>query len=232
MTLKHYEQAGVAMTCRGFGEYEAMFGLTAAELAAGAILDVAAGGSSFVAEARARGFEAYAVDPRYGEAASRWAQEAKAEIETSTEKLAALKESFDWSYYGSIEQHRKGRLASLAQFAAHAETSDVYRYGALPELPFRDDTFELILCSHFLFLYAEAFGESFHEASVRELMRVCKPGGVIKIYPLLSLKWEPYAGLQELMDLVRAEGGQPYLRASGLPFIPGSTHRLDIVAGS
>ncbi|MCR2806529.1 class I SAM-dependent methyltransferase [Paenibacillus soyae] len=231
MKQSYYEQVGVAMTCRGFAEYEAMFGLREEELRRGPILDVAAGGSSFTAEARARGFETYAVDPRYEGDVSRWIEEAREEIEVSTAKLDALKEKFDWSYYGSIDRHREGRIVSLDQFAGHVHSESgpsIYSGGALPELPFADDSFAIVLCSHFLFLYAEQFGQAFHKESVRELMRVCKPGGIVRIYPLISLKWEPYEGLEELMELVRAEGGTPALRDSRLPFIPGSNQMLEI----
>lgn len=220
-----YDQVGVAMTCRGYEEYKAMFGLTEAELSAEPILDVAAGGSSFTAEARGCGFEAVAVDPRYNGNVLAWVEEAREEIESSTAKLDALKDRFDWSYYGSIDQHRRGREASLSKFASHVQSPSgalCYKGGSLPSLPFEDDEFAFVLCSHFLFLYAEQFGHSFHEESLRELMRVCKPGGTVRIYPLISLHWKPYEKLGDLMEMIRREGGSPALKSSGLPFIPGS----------
>lgn len=232
MSKKFYEQVGVAMTCRSFEEYKAMFGLNEAELTEGPILDVAAGGSSFTAEARSRGYEAVAVDPRYNGEVLAWIAEAREEIESSTAKLDALKDRFDWSYYGSIDRHREGRVASLSKFASHVHSQDgafCYKEGSLPMLPFEDHTFAVVLCSHFLFLYAEQFGYSFHEKSVRELMRVCQPGGTVRIYPLLSLHWKPYDRLEELLEMIRKEGGNPTLKNAGLPFIPGSNQFLDIV---
>lgn len=232
MSNMFYEQAGVAMTCRGFEEYRAMFGLTEAELAAGPILDVAAGGSSFTAEARGRGLEAIAVDPRYNGSVLTWIDEAKDEIASSTAKLEALKDRFDWSYYGSIEQHRRGRESSLSKFASHVQSQDgafCYKGGSLPSLPFEDDEFAFVLCSHFLFLYKEQFGYLFHEESVLELMRVCRPGGTVRIYPLVSLHWKPYEELEDLMEMIRRNGGSPALKSSGLPFIPGSNRLLEIV---
>jgi hypothetical protein len=52
----------VLITSRSYGEYRAMFGLTADDLAGG-VLDVCAGGSSFIAECSARRVPAWAVDP-------------------------------------------------------------------------------------------------------------------------------------------------------------------------
>lgn len=109
---ERYEQSGVAMTCRSFAEYAAMFGLEPEAFHGIAVADVAAGASSFCAGARAAGADAYAFDPRFGEPLGSWAQSAREEIELSTAKLDALKETFDWSYYGTLERHHAERIAS------------------------------------------------------------------------------------------------------------------------
>lgn len=231
MAARGYEQVGVAMTCRGYDEYMRMFALDENELSAGEVLDVAAGGSSFTAEATARGFSAIAADPRYGLEVRQWIAEAEREIETSTAKLAKLEDEFDWSYYGSVDRHRAGRKESLARFEADVmkrEAGERYIGGSLPELPFDDDRFSLVLCSHFMFLYADQFGYDFHKASINELMRICRPGGQIRIYPLLSLSWEPFSGLAALMEHIEGTGARAELLSSQLPFIPGSGHLLSI----
>lgn len=223
MSQARYEQVGVAMTCRGYEEYIRMFDLKETDLAGGSILDVAAGGSSFTADAKARGYEAYAVDPRYGSNVSKWVEEAREEIGTSTEKLAKISDVFDWTYYGSIDRHRAGREASLIKFETDATEpigQSSYVFGKLPELPFADGTFSLVLCSHFLFLYAEQFGYEFHKQAIAELMRVTRKGGQIRIYPLQALNWEPFAQLDELLASVEANGGNVQLLPTGLPFIP------------
>ncbi|MCA0754669.1 class I SAM-dependent methyltransferase [Paenibacillus sp. N4] len=231
MAARGYEQVGVAMTCRGYDEYLRMFDLNEKVLSDGEVLDVAAGGSSFTAEANARGFSAIAADPRYNLELAQWIMEAEREIETSTAKLVKLADSFDWSYYGSIDRHRDGRKESLARFEADVmkgDAGDRYIGASLPELPFEDNRFSLVLCSHFLFLYADQFGYDFHKESVNELMRVCRPGGQIRIYPLLSLSWEPYSGLAALMEHIEGTGARAELRSSHLPFIPGSGYMLGI----
>lgn len=232
MNTQHYEQIGVAMTCRGYDEYLRMFDLSDEQLAGGKVLDVAAGASSFTAEANRRGYEALAVDPRYVRSVQEWTDEAAQEIEDSTAKLDRLKGICDWSYYGDIERHRNGRIESLAQFSGHLNTEEgrpCYKPGLLPNLPFENESFSLVLCSHFLFLYEEQFDFEFHKQSVLELMRVCKPGGEVRIYPLLSLQWKPFSAMDELMGVIIEQGGKPEKRSSYLPFIPGSEHYLRIV---
>ncbi|QJC51578.1 class I SAM-dependent methyltransferase [Paenibacillus albicereus] len=228
---EQYEQAGVAMTCRSFSEYAAMFELDPQAFRGLVVADAAAGASSFCAGARAAGADAYGYDPRFGEPLGSWALSAQEEIELSTAKLHALKDKFDWSYYGSLERHRAERVASLQSCLADrasAEGEGRYVQAALPVLPAPDGRFDLVLCSHFLFLYAEQFGYGFHRDAILELMRVCRPGGRVLIYPLLSLRSEPYPELDRLLDEIRAAGGRPSLRSSKLPFLPRSTQFLDI----
>ncbi|CAM4059553.1 class I SAM-dependent methyltransferase [Paenibacillus alkaliterrae] len=231
MSTQRYEQVGVAMTCRGYEEYVRMFDLKEADLSAGQVLDVAAGGSSFTADANERGYSAVAVDPRYGAGVQQWVMEAEQEIETSTAKLAKLADAFDWSYYGTLEQHREGRKASHARFTADVLSNDHkqnYVGGQLPDLPFSDERFSLVLCSHFMFLYANHFGPDFHVKSIFELMRICKPGGQIRIYPLISLNWELYPELERLIETINRSGATTELLPSKLPFIPGSDYFLRI----
>ncbi|MBO9604345.1 MAG: class I SAM-dependent methyltransferase [Paenibacillaceae bacterium] len=227
---KGYEQTGVAMTCRSFEEYVAMFALDEAELK-GPLLDVAGGASSFVATARQRGVAAFAADPLYAMAAADIEAYGAEEIAVSTAKLAAIRERFDWSYYGSLERHEANRRQSLQLFCDDYRSPDAraaYVPASLPHLPYADGTFAMVTCSHFLFLYADQFDDAFHRAALVELMRVCKPGGEVRVYPLRSLRWMPYAGMDELLAFVRGSGADVRLLASRLPFIPGSSELLAI----
>ncbi|GFN30224.1 class I SAM-dependent methyltransferase [Paenibacillus xylaniclasticus] len=225
-----YEQVGVAATCRGYNEYVRMFALTGS-LEGKRIVDVAAGASSFTADCWSRGIDIRAVDPRYSLEPEAVLADARQEIETSTEKIRALAHRFDFSYYGNVDLHREGRLRSYARFAEDfTALGNEGRYvaGSLPALPFTDASFDLVLCSHFLFLYADQFGTEFHEQSVLEMIRLCRPGGEVRIYPLITLRWEPYPHLEPLLAAIRKAGGTPRLEQSQLPFIPGSSMLLVI----
>jgi hypothetical protein len=59
-----------------------------------------------------------------------------------------------------------------------------YLAESLPSLPFRDNEFELALCSHFLFLYTEQLSLDFHKKAVAEMVRVAKE---VRIFPLIYL---------------------------------------------
>jgi hypothetical protein len=228
---KFYEQVGIAMTCRSYTEYEKMFVLNKEDLQQGVILDIAAGASSFTAAAKSKGIKAYAVDPLYLKSIPEMAEFGRNEINVSTEKIANLTQTFDWSYYGSPELHRENRLRSLDVFMedyAKADAVETYFPSALPELPFASNTFSLVLCSHFLFLYQEQFDYSFHINAVIEMLRVCRAGGQIRMYPIFDFKGAPYPSLERLMNEIQEHGAITELVPSELPFIRGSTHYLKI----
>lgn len=226
-----YPQAGVASTCRSFQEYEAMFRLEEANLSRGPVLDVAGGASSFTAQLAARGIAAAAADPFYAGVTDEVIAAAGREIEVSSAKIAAQAGSYDWSFYGSPEDHRKLREQSLADFAADFRSegaAERYFPSALPHLPFEDGAFALAVCSHFLFLYADSFDEAFHEAAMREMLRVVRRGGEVRIYPLVTLKWEPCPFLDRLL-LRLGDVADITLTETGLPFTPVPSPLLRLV---
>ncbi|SFB33880.1 Methyltransferase domain-containing protein [Cohnella sp. OV330] len=223
-----YPQTGVASTCRSYEEYERMFGIEADKLPGEKVLDVAGGASSFTAHLCAQGIDAYAADPFYAGDRQAIVAAAAKEIDTSSAKIAAMSHVYDWSYYGSPERHRRIREASLASFAAHFQSEaggEKYLAASLPRLPFKDDTFSLVVCSHFLFLYADQFGERFHEEALRELLRATRPGGEVRIYPLVTLAWEPVPYLDRLLRALEAEAEASFIPC-GLPFVPRESRVL------
>ncbi|MFD0674168.1 class I SAM-dependent methyltransferase [Cohnella sp. GCM10027633] len=226
-----YPQTGVASTCRAFREYEAIFRLEKADLLRGPVLDVAAGASSFTSHVRGMGGIAVAVDPFYYGLTEQVIAEAEKEIDVSSAKLAANASYYDWSYYGSPEQHRELRKRSLAAFAEDYRgkgARERYIAAALPNLPFADETFSLIVCSHFLFLYADSFDETFHAAAIDEMLRVLKSGGQLLIYPIITLKWEEITYLAPLLERVSGVA-KATLEPTGLPFVPRSSSLLRLV---
>lgn len=223
-----YEQQGFAMTCRSLAEYEKMFALEETFLEENPskhslVLDVAGGASSFTAEARNRGWNAIAVDPLYRLSPDEIAAHGNEEITISTGKIAKLTDQFNWDYYGSMDQHESRRRNSLSLFLADytsPEAREVYLAAALPNLPFANNSFSLVLCSHFLFLYGEQLNETFHIEAVLELLRVCKPGGQIRIYPLVDLKRKPIEYLAQLISEINSKGASIELLQSNLAFMP------------
>lgn len=226
-----YEQVGVAMTCRSLQEYVDMFQLSGDWMSQGPILDVAAGASSFVAQIRRAGADAVAVDPLYQGQAEELYARGKQEIADSTEKLRNIAHTYDWGYYGSLEQHRLNREQALEEFIqtyANDDTKQIFVPGGLPRLPFADDRFSLVFCSHFLFLYHQQFDEEFHRQAIAELVRVCRPSGEVRLYPLVGLDRKQYAHLAELISDLRQDGHEVALVPTTFRFLEGATRFLQI----
>jgi SAM-dependent methyltransferase len=194
----------VLISSRSLAEYRAMFGLSDADLT-GEVLDCAAGGASFVAEL-GPGVDAVAVDPAY----ARPDADLAAALAQDTSRCAGIAvehaDDFVWDWYGTPQRRDRMRAAAAARFLADkAARPERYRAGSLPDLPFPDSRFDLVLCSHLLFTWADPLDLDWHAAAVDELLRVAR--GEVRLYPLVRRgAGEPVAFLPALRDRVRDAG--------------------------
>lgn len=218
------------MTCRSFQEYVDMFQLSNPLFTPGPILDVAAGASSFTAEANRNGYHAIAVDPLYRLDPQIIHTHGQREIEESTAKLTGLKDFYDWSYYGSLEAHQRNRERSLQVFVRdYSANPSRYIDATVPDTGLEGNRYALILCSHFLFLYADQFDVEFHIRAIRELIRLCRPGGEIRLYPLSTLKRERYPHMTTLLDAIRSDGVTADITPTPFRFLQSADAYLRIV---
>jgi hypothetical protein len=186
------------VSARSFDEYIAMFDLDAADLGR-TILDCPGGAASFCAEARARGIAVTATDPVYA-AAPRWLrQHAVDEAIRGNRHTAASVESFAWTFFTDIDDHLRKRTAAARSFGEHFGVSPApYVAAALPSLPFRDQSFDLVLSSHFLFMYADRLDDDFHFQAAAEMLRVARRE--VRIFPLVA---DPGTDTSSLLQSLR-----------------------------
>jgi SAM-dependent methyltransferase len=192
---------------RTLDEYTQFFSLDVAALRGSTALDVAAGPSSFTAEANALGLNATAVDPLYGCTAEALAQYVQIDYRAMFAQMRAKPQLFRYRSFGSIDEAEVSRRAAAKRFlddyAAHF-VHGRYVGAALPALPFADASFDLVLCAHLLFTYARQFDFAFHLAACRELMRVSRRE--VRLHPILELNGQPYTHLAALRSALEAEG--------------------------
>lgn len=100
-----------------------------------------------------------------------------------------------------------------------------YQTAALPTLPFPDQTFELALCSHFLFLYSKQYDVAFHLASIRELLRISTE---VRIFPLLTLMLEPSPYIQPVIQACQDWGYVASIETVGYELQKGGNQMLVI----
>jgi hypothetical protein len=171
----------VLVTSRSFDEYAAFFALEPDELAGRTVLDCSAGAASFVAGARRRGLRALAVDPAYALEREVFADAARTSLTDGNAIASRYADRFTWAWYGSVEARDRMRQRALAEFLLdRAAAPQHYVPAALPRLPFRAGAFDLALCSHLLFTWADQLGLDWHLAALRELTRVA---GEVRVFP-------------------------------------------------
>lgn len=187
---------------RTLAEYEAMFSLSTEDKAK-QILGCGDGPSSFNA---AMGCSVVSVDPVYQFGVAEIRQRIEQTYEQVVSQVRENAERYVWRTFENADQMGRARLAGMEQFLNDFEQGKVagrYVTGALPELRFEDQTFDLCLCSHLLFLYSEQLSEEFHLGSVAELLRVSRE---VRIFPLLDLKGDPSPHLDPVLKYVNQNG--------------------------
>jgi hypothetical protein len=192
---------------RSLAEYTQFFALDLDALRGRDVLDVAAGPSSFTAEACTRRIDAVAVDPFYGSSGDDLAGRMEADYRRMFEQMRAKRRLFRLKSFPSFDAAEADRLGAAQRFLADYEVHFSHgRYvgGALPRLPFFDRTFDLVLCAHLLFIYAERFDFEWHLQACRELVRVSD--GEVRIHPICAADGRPYAKLPALRRELRAGG--------------------------
>lgn len=198
----------VLVSARSLAEYRAMFALTDADLT-GTVLDCPGGAASFTAEARGQGVDVIAVDPTYppdgtsserSRALRQLGEHAAAEAERGSAWARDHAADFEWTSFATPADHLAQRLAAAAAFTAHAATEpEHYVCAALPQLPFADGAYDLVLCSHLLFSYADRLDDAFHLAALTELLRVSR--GEVRVFPLVVVGGvREHPGLEALLE--------------------------------
>ena len=200
-----YELSQVLPWGRSFEEYIRMFDLTAKDLER-RILGCADGPAGFNAEMHRRGHRVISCDPIYhftGRQLSAQIERACEEIVEQTRKNAG---NFVWSSIRSIEELRDVRMSAMQQFLEdydEGKTQGRYIDAELPALPFADGTFDIALCSHFLFLYSDRLSSEFHHTAISELCRVAHD---VRIFPLIDLDLKPSPHVEPVARSLEEEG--------------------------
>ena len=212
---------------RSFDEYAAMFALSEEDLGK-RILGCADGPAGFNATLTRRGGRVVSVDPIYRFSV----EEIRSRIaETYGEVMAQTRENahaFVWRHIHSPEALGLARMSAMEAFLSDYRTGrneNRYVAGSLPDLPFKDQSHDLVLCSHILFLYSEHFSLDFHVRSIREFCRVAKEA---RIFPLLELNAEKSRHLEAVKAQLREGGFSMSVDATPYEFQRGGNQMLRI----
>ncbi|MEU9044999.1 MULTISPECIES: methyltransferase domain-containing protein [unclassified Kitasatospora] len=213
------------VSARSFEEYRAMFALTERDLEQ-RILDCPGGAASFVAEAGRRGIDAVAVDRQY--AHHREELGLLVERETAFKRDLLEKETAGYArtWYADADDMVRQWTANARDFRADiAARPDRYVAGSLPELPFAEDSFDLVLSSHLIFSYGNRLDEDFHRAALLELARVARRE--VRLFPLMVYDTGVrYPGLERLRRELAGLGVPSRVERVAYEFQPGDNEML------
>ncbi|GBF82947.1 class I SAM-dependent methyltransferase [Aphanothece sacrum] len=127
-------------------------------------------------------------------------------VDDIIDQVKATPDDWVWSYHQSPENLRDSRINTLYKFLDDynlGQKEQRYLVDFLPNLSFYDNSFDLVLCSHFLFLYSDHYDLSFHEKSIQEMLRV---GREVRIFPLLTLNLQPSPYLDSIQKTLTEQG--------------------------
>ncbi|VAY88301.1 hypothetical protein MNB_ARC-1_1189 [hydrothermal vent metagenome] len=209
-------------------EYQDMFQLSREDLQS-KILGCGDGPSSFNFEITKLNGNITSVDPIY--------QFTKDEIQTRIDKTSSVvseqlkqnQNDFVWKSIKNVDELIDIRLTAMNNFIKDYENGKKekrYIHQELPRLSFENDSFDLVLSSHFLFLYSEHFDLQFHIDSILEMCRISKKE--VKIFPLLDLKNQKSEYLEPILDILKNKGLEINIIKTNYEFQKGANELLSI----
>jgi hypothetical protein len=204
-----------------------MFSLSESDLS-GKILGCADGPAGFNARMAELGYCAISCDPLYQFSA---AQIRKRIDETYNDIIAQTYgniERFNWSTITSVDELGRVRRAAMDSFLADYDAGKRdgrYVSAELPVLPFRKGTFNLALCSHFLFLYSPILSLTLHEQAIDAMCTVAEE---VRIFPLLTYNSEPSPHVEPVIAALRNADRQVSIERVTYEFQKGANEMLRV----
>lgn len=183
-------------------EYINMFNLSKEELKS-SILGCGDGPSSFNCESNGN---VTSIDPIYfynGEDIKKRIDET---CDIICSELKMNYNNFNWEIFKTVENLKENRLSAMNNFLLdynRGKKEGRYIPGSLPKTDFKNKQFNLVLSSHFLFLYSDQLSFDFHLNSIKEMLRVGKSA---KIFPICDLNNTRSEHLDGILDWLKGSG--------------------------
>lgn len=190
---------------RTFSEYAHMFSLSAEELRGKKILDCPGGACSFTAVGNKAGLDITACDIAYDHSSEDLKSKGLRDVIHAMEHVRRGQKNYKWNYFKNVEHLKSHRLSALQDCAKDMKNhSEKYIPVTLPDLPFKNEAFDIVLSAHFLFIYSDRLDYQFHLDTIQELMRVA--GEEVRIFPVVDLEGKRYEHLDSLVRFFTEKG--------------------------
>ncbi len=213
---------------RNLEEYQNMFQLSKKDLQS-KILGCGDGPSSFNFEVTKLNGNITSIDPIYQFTKDAIQKRIDETSQVVSEQLKQNQNDFVWKNIENVDELINIRLTAMSNFIKDYESGKNekrYIHNELPKLSFENDSFDLVLSSHFLFLYSEHFDLQFHIDSILEMCRISKKE--VKIFPLLNLKNEKSEYLAPILKILKDKGFERKILKTNYEFQKGANELLSI----
>ena len=190
---------------RSFDEYLDIFNLSEDDLTRD-IVGVGDGPASFNVQMYQRGTPVISVDPIYRFSEAELRQRIQETYEDVIAQAHQNQDKFVWTRFSSVDELAEIRMQAMDEFCRDFESGKQqgrYLDASLPNLPFPDKRFDLVLSSHFLFLYSANLNLAFHLNAIKELLRI---GTEVRIFPIVDVNSNPSPFLSPIIDVLEKDG--------------------------
>ena len=190
---------------RSFDEYLDMFNLSEEDLTRD-IIGVGDGPASFNVRMHQRSTPIISVDPIYRFSEAELRQRIQETYEDVIAQARQNQDKFVWTRFSSVDELAEVRRQAMDEFCRDFESGKQqgrYIDASLPNLPFPDKRFDLVLSSHFLFLYSANLNLAFHLNAIKELLRI---GTEVRIFPIVDVNSDLSPFLSPVIHELKKEG--------------------------
>ena len=118
-----------------------------------------------------------------------------------------------------------GAMSQFLESYNYGKNRGYFQPQSLPNLTFKDKSFDLALSSHFLFLYSEHLDYDFHLKSILEMLRVAKE---VRIFPIMTLKNIRSLYVKRIMEELEKFGYRAKIIKTDYEFQKGANEMLKI----
>ena len=189
---------------RSFDEYFDMFNLSEDDLTRD-IVGVGDGPASFNFWMHQRGTPIVSVDPIYRYSETELRQRIQETYDDVIAQARQNRDKFVWTHLSSVDELAEIRMQAMDEFCRDFEKGkqeERYIDASLPDLPFSDGQFDLVLSAHLLFFYSANRDLVFHLDAARELLRI---GTEVRIFPIVDVNSNPSPFLSPVIDELEKE---------------------------
>lgn len=190
---------------RSFEEYVDMFALSDDDLTK-SFLGCGDGPASFNSELTRRGGKVVSVDPFYADEVNDISRRIDEIYDRVIWKACKSKSEFLRKHIRSINELLEVRMQTMRDFLSdfpQGRADGRYLPESAPILSFPDNSFDISVCSHFLFLYSGRLDLSFHMDAITEM---CRVSGEARIFPLFQLSAVLSPHVQPVCDHFETKG--------------------------